>query len=315
MKRKTLLGLLALEAVACVVLALSRSRLPGFFTVLAAFPLEQIGFGLRALSLSGPTGNIAAILLYVLLGLLPLLLLRRRIHSWQDCLPVLLSGTVFLALYCMINPGILSQWAGNPLGSALEKYMLGGLFYTLLVSIVVLRLLRSFYAADQARLRRYLVLLLGCLSALLVFLAFGSGFAGLLDSLDALREANQGSEDLLGWTQVFLMLQFAVETLPYLLDLWIVDALAAPLTAERHSDQSLQAADRLSHRCGAALTALIAANLGFQLLQLLFVQRLLRTSSTVQLPLLSLLFVLAALLLSQLLRENKQLKDDADLFI
>lgn len=315
MKRKLLLSFLALEAAACLILVLGHSLLPNAFPLLSAFPLAQIGLGLRALSLSGPAGNLLAILLYVLLGFLPLLLLRNRTRSWQDFLPVLLCGTTYLTLYCMINPGCLSSWAGNPLGSTMETFILGGLFYTLLVSIGTLRLLKSFQDAEPDRLRRYLAVLLGCLSALLVYLAFGSSVAGLLDRLDELARSNQGNEHLLGWTQGFLVLQFLVEVLPYLLDLWIVDALYILLSATRHSDASMQAADDLTRRCSISLTLLVLSNLAYQLMQLLFVKRLMQTSSTIQLPLLSLLFVLAIRLVSQLLLENKQLKDDADLMI
>lgn len=120
---------------------------------------------------------------------------------------------------------------------------------------------------------------------------------------------------MLGWTQAFLVLQFFVEGLPYCLDLWIVDTLSTLFSTPRHSDASIRTANQLARQCRISLTILILSNLGYQLLQLLFVRHLTQTSSTIQFPLLSLLFVLAVRLAFELLQENKQLKDDADLVI
>ena len=315
MRRKLLYGCLALEAVVCVVLAVCRSWVPDLVSGVIAFPLEQIGYGLRQLSLSGSAGNAAAIGLYVLLSLVPLVFLfRRRLH-WEDSLLVAMSALLFLSLYCMINPGLLSQWAGNPLGAVFEKAILGAFFYALVVGYVVLRLLRSFFSAEQEKLTRYLHVLLGGLSVLLVYSAFGSGFAGLLDSFDALRAGNTGNEHLLGGTYVFLSLQYAVDVLPYLLDLMIVYSLGVVLDSERYSNDAILAAEKLARLCRLSLIAMVVSNLAYHGLQLLFVKSLMQTNSVVQLPLFSLLFVLAVLLVTRLLNDNRQLKEDNDLFI
>ena len=62
-------GVLVVEAVGCVIFCLLRGEVPGVFSGVAAFPFEQIGMGLRWLSLSGGIGNGAAIVLYILLSL------------------------------------------------------------------------------------------------------------------------------------------------------------------------------------------------------------------------------------------------------
>jgi len=315
MKRRIFPMFLVLEAAICLMLCLFREHLPELFTTLIAFPLEQIGLALRQLSLSGSGGNVTAIILYLLICLSPLLFLIRRKHAWEDLLCILTSVYLFFALYCMINPGLLSQWAGNPLGAVFEKAILGAFFYALVVGYVVLRLLRSFFAAEQAQLKRYLHLLLGGLSVLLVYSAFGSGFAGLLDSIAALQAGNVGNEHLLGGTYVFLSLQYAVDVLPYLLDLVIVYAVGVLLDSERYSDDAILAAEKLARLCRISLIAMVVSNLAYHGLQLLFVKSLMQTNSVVQLPLFSLLFVLAVLLVTRLLNDNRQLKEDNDLFI
>ena len=81
MKKKFWICLLAAEAAACIAFCLLQSRFSGIFTDLLAFPFQQLGLGLRALSLSGAAGNAAAIVLYLALCLSPaavLLVMKRR---------------------------------------------------------------------------------------------------------------------------------------------------------------------------------------------------------------------------------------------
>ena len=111
MKEKHLLTLLSIEAAACVLFCILQRSVSGFFSTIVAFPFEQLGEGLRALSLSGGAGNAAAILFYVLLSLIPAgiwLILKKK----QKTMPIdftlfLLSVLLFVVLYYMINPGLM----------------------------------------------------------------------------------------------------------------------------------------------------------------------------------------------------------------
>ncbi|MCL2631922.1 MAG: hypothetical protein FWD45_02370 [Coriobacteriia bacterium] len=60
---------------------------------------------------------------------------------------------------------------------------------------------------------------------------------------------------------------------------------------------------------------MILTNVSFNLLQFLFVKSLVVTNGSVRIPIFSITFVLAALLLTRLTAESKQLKDDNDMFI
>ena len=102
MKEKHLLTLLSIEAAACVLFCILQRSVSGFFSTIVAFPFEQLGEGLRALSLSGGAGNAAAILFYVLLSLIPAgiwLILKKK----QKAMPIdftlfLLSVLLFVVL-------------------------------------------------------------------------------------------------------------------------------------------------------------------------------------------------------------------------
>lgn len=133
-----------------------------------------------------------------------------------------------------------------------------------------------------------------------------------------LRAGNAGNEHRLGASYLFLALQFAVDSLPYLLNLLLVVAalrLLDHMRENRYSAQSVGAAQRLASWCRRALTATVLANTGWNLLQLLFAQSLRVINSSVQIPVMSIAFMLGVLLLARFIAENKQLKDDNDLFV
>ena len=99
MKEKHLLTLLSIEAAACVLFCILQRSVSGFFSTIVAFPFEQLGVGLRALSLSGGAGNAAAILFYVLLSLIPAgiwLILKKKQKACQLILRYSCSAFFFL---------------------------------------------------------------------------------------------------------------------------------------------------------------------------------------------------------------------------
>jgi len=95
MKRSVYYGSLAAMAVLSAAAALAQADMtPGLQNGLAV-PFAQIGLGLRMLSLSGTAGNIAALILYFVLSLFPIILLpvicRRRRLAPEDGLLAVLS--------------------------------------------------------------------------------------------------------------------------------------------------------------------------------------------------------------------------------
>lgn len=318
MKRAAFFFLLACEAVLCMTLAFFREFLPGMFTSMIAFPFEQIALGLRFLSLSGQFGNAIAILLYAVFCLLPVTLLpiirRKRRLVLEDALLPLLSLVLFAVVYLMINPGIIR----TPASTVAVKAFLGTVAWSVIAKYFLLRVLRLFYTADVPRLQKYMTVLLHGLAVLFVSIAFGVCFGDFLNAIGALRAGNTGSEDGLWVSYVFLGLQYLVNALPYLLDVWVVFAgirLLTELQANRYSQASVDAAQDLSQRCCKALIIIVVTSVDFNLLQLAFVNSLRVLNATVQIPFLSIAFLLAALLLAQYIRENKQLKDENNMFV
>ena len=83
----------------------------------------------------------------------------------------------------------------------------------------------------------------------------------------------------------------------------------------RHSDQVVAAAEKLSKLAAGSLILITALNGAFNLVQLIFAKSIRSINSVVPIPLFSIAFVLAAVILSQYIKENKQLQEDNDMFI
>lgn len=324
MKQKIFLGVLAAEALLCVLLHSMKGMAVEVFSGLMAFPFEALGYSLRQLSLSGSMGNVAAIVIYVGCSLIPVyfllwICLKKKFYP-EDALLAVLSILLLVVMYLMINPGLIQKFFGIAVGSSTEfgKAFLGGMVYSVLTGYVVLKVLRLFFGAESQRLQSYLRVLLGALNMLLVYMIFGGCYGSFLESVEQVKETNTGTEAGLGMTYFFLFLQLLINALPYVLDIFIVLALQKlldQLVLGAYTEESVNAADKLSKACGFSLMITTLSSVGFNLLQLLMSKDLRVINGTVQVPLLSIVLVLAALLAAQLVKEGKKLKDDNDMFI
>ncbi len=323
MKRKTFYIFLGLEAAVCVLLNFTRETISGAFSTIMAFPFDQIGKGLRALSLSGDIGNVISIVLYILVCIIPLtalfLIYKKRKLYIEDSLLAITGIVLFVVIYFMVNPGLFGgKYWGVTISQSAIKAILGSIVYSLLCGYAVLRVLRLSFEAKIDKLQKYFSILLCALNIMFVYLAFGASFGGLLDSFETLRTGNTGNTGRLGMSYGFLLLQYIVDALPYILNVLVVFFamhLLDELKTDRYSESSVAAAGKLSRICGVSLAISIVSNISFNLLQLIFFKTLAVVNSSVKLPLLSVVFVLTVLLLARFIGENKQLKDDNDMFI
>ena len=103
MKRKLLFALLAAEAVFCLLFSFLQARFSGWFSTLVAFPFEQIGAGLRVLSLSGGIGNGIAVVLYIVLSLIPAALFLRLRQREETCKADFLLPVLSVLLFAVLS--------------------------------------------------------------------------------------------------------------------------------------------------------------------------------------------------------------------
>lgn len=315
MKRK-LTVILILEAAFCITYVLLGQAWPNLFGALVSFPFKQIGYGLRALSLSGGAGNVAAIVLYIAVCLLPTAaLLRKKKWQWEDSLPVVLTLAMFPVMYLMVNPHLQGEWLGQ-LQAELGTELLGASLWSVVAGYAVLILLRKCFGAEENRLMDYLRWLLAGLAAFYVLGAFGTGLDELLTKIESVRSGNSVGD--LNTTYFFLAMQYMVNILPNILCCGIIldaHSMLGSMKEETYSDEVILSAEKLSYRCGRMLGIVVLSNVGFNLLQMVNMRRLHVVNAVVQLPLDVIALVIALLLMARFIRSHKQLKEENDFFI
>ena len=287
------------------------------FSYIITFPFEQLGWGLRKLSLHSTACNISAILFYILICLTPCLLFlylkkRKKLLKSDFLLPVL-SIMLFAVIYYMINPGLLKSSVPGT-----GKILLGSTFYSVFFGYVILRILEECSLADTERLKLWLRTLLGAVIFLFFYAILTEGFENLSLSFQNLKEA-AGNEDInLTTSYVFLILQCITNIIPYVLAVFILFTSIRSLNElllDRYSDASAAAMEKLASLCTKSLIIAVVSGMIFNILQLLFHQSLRQINMVVSIPIYSIAFVLAVLLTTKYIRENQKLKRDNDLFI
>ncbi|MBR2045670.1 MAG: hypothetical protein IJ958_06000, partial [Agathobacter sp.] len=152
------------------------------------FPLEQIGWGLRQLSLSGGVGNVVAILLFLFVGVLPcgvfLLLKKKGKALFIDWMLVGLSVVLLLVLYYMINPGLL------PVSIIGSKMLLGSAFYSVLIGYLVLRVIVGNRYVDTMVLQKSLCMMLYVVMILFAWSVVIEFFINLPATIQLVKEGN-----------------------------------------------------------------------------------------------------------------------------
>lgn len=324
MSKKNYVPVFIIEALLCVAIAFSSVSAPDVFAFSVSFPFTQIGTALRWLSLSGSAGNAVAIVIYVVISLAPcialLIIKRRRALFPEDWVLAALSALLFAVVYQAINPEFLSSSfiIEGGIAGTVARAVSGTTVYSVLCAYIVLRLLRLFFESDTERLQKHMIRLLYIVNAVFVFFIFGTRLASLPQAFRTLASTNTGFGHSLGLSYVFVVLTFVIDVIPYVFNIAVVFSgitFLRELGENRYSDESVVSAGRLSKICKLSLIVTVSSNAGFNALQFLLASRLTVISSRIQIPVYSILFVLAVLLLSRFATENKALKDDNDSFI
>ena len=283
----------------------------------AAALLSLAGQYLRALSLSGFWGNLAAWVVTALFCLLPLgaLLLKcRESKAWktEDILAPLAVPVLFAAFYYAINPTLLPQPAGQffPLAA-------GGCLLSMAVAWLVLKLLRGIETCPQERLSSLLSPLLVGGAALAAFCAAYVRTALFLARSQAVTQGNTADPQGAAFTCTVLGVLALLEAVPYLMGafalVWgakLAQALGAGFGAE-----AVELAQRTALGCRLVVQASVMLTLLTNLSQLALLGRLYSSHFSVYIPLFPLLACAGLFLLCRLVRQGRTLQEDNDSII
>lgn len=281
--------------------------------VLMALPFTFAGKGLRAMSLSGSGGNVAAIVLYGALCLLPLALKFGKKWGKWDIWLLVCSGLMFYVMYLMVNPGQRPAVMRNEVGDGI--YASG--VYSLLLTWAVGKL------ANQAgrtgyNLYRVLEVFLILWAAELALVGIGRAGVDCWTSIGEIKAANTMSGLNLAPTCLFQWLIFAGQAVEYGLDAWLLLRLAGlmrELGKDPYSEACAQAGLRLQKVANAVLLVPLMAQAALNGAQAMAAPILYHIDTNLNLPVTSIILALGSMALTRLLVHGKELKEDNDLFI
>ena len=284
----------------------------GNILLLGALPFSLLGNGLRALSLSGDGGNAAAIAIYVVICLLPLVPLLRKNRVRADWVPALGSPVLFYVLYLMINPGLMPAGMGGDVG----KLILSGTVYSVFLTWGALRLLN--WGQEEGNGYRALRVLLAACAAVYVVAGVGVGAGELKAQLLTVKAGNTMPGQHLTITYAFAVLCFAVQALEFLLDAALLLrglGLAKQLEHAPYSEGCVAVAGELSRKARQYLAVILLSNMGLNIAQVLAASRLYHIDATVRIPVFSAALCFGCMVLTRLLGQGKELKEENDLYI
>ena len=305
MKKKSFFMILGLEVILCTLFLVMQTLIPNWFSTATAFPFEQIGGLLRILSLSGVVGNIIAILLYVGICLVPsmvyLQLYKKKKAGKVDLLLPVLSLVLLLVIYYMINPGLFIVTVPGS-----SKMMLGMLFYSVFFGYLILRILDKCMKSNAEWLEKSLRILLFFVVMIFVYNIIVECFGKLFP----VEEWNVSF--------VFNSLRSVVDALPLVLDIVIIFGgiqLLDAMKKDRYSEEAIFSAEKLAKICIHSLVITILSGIALNALQVVFRNQLNDVNLVINIPLLSILFTLAVLILAKYIRETQKIKEELDMFI
>lgn len=235
---------------------------------------------------------------------------RDRTRRAENAALIATAVTLLFVLAGMANPAGISgvlPLAGETSLSVIKAVM-GGTVWSLIVCAAVLAMLRLFKAGGVTELYRYTGIMLCGLCALFVGAAVISCVGELFRALTDI----QRPMDL-----PMAFIRFAADALPYAMDIAVtLSALTLLETLlDGRRDAARDAAEKLSRLCCVSLGLVTASSAALNVIQLAAAKSLSNISASVNIPLTSLAFTLAALLLSRLISENGRLADENEAFI
>lgn len=304
-------------------------------TTIFSFPFEQIGYGLRALSLSGSIGNIIAIGLYVIFCISPIIyyfiLKKKGLNTEKEGLLFAISFCLFCGVYLYINPGLMNQIEGLSHLTADYLFIIGGTIWSVIILYILLCILHGIEKKDSVNLlssMRYVILAIILLTLLDILV---NRFVSLISNIRTVAESNSdvlqfsisdgifaGLNENLIMTYIWLVIQYVLNCIPSIMllrILFISKKIVDALQKDSFDEVAIEKLHKLAISCKNVVIAIGVLTVTQNFIQLGLVQHLLRSNYQVVVPIYTLLIVFVIMLLARKFSETRDLKLDNDSFI
>lgn len=285
------------------------------------FPFGQIGEALRTMSLDSSAGNIAAMVIYLLISVMPMLYLADRVARQKkepdaiDILLIMMSVMLFIMMYFMVNPGYINS---NLYGAMPGKgAALAMTFWSMVIGYVVLKCIKASIGTDEKKLARYLKLILIAVAAVIGINIILGIFTEVIPAARGIREIDEQLNNDYN-TSLFLWIKYFADKVPSVLNIVVIIhavKMVDQLRLDRYSQETISAAENLSRICRISVTVMILISIAVNLFQFLVWTKVYKTSYVVDIPLFSIAMCIAVLLLSKFFASDKALKEDNDMII
>ena len=314
MKRKTLILILILEAALIAGLVYLSRQYPAWFSSVWSIPMEQIAGGLKVLSGTGAFGNGLALAILAGIALIPVIIALRYPRGRETLAEritlAVMAPVILIVLWYMIHPGNMRpEAAGADAFLQVARAALSLIIWSVVILFVVLRLIRLFRAGKREQLLRYFRILLA-----VSCITFTAELAVTLMNavLTPAADGSRSAQDIIAG-----IFRLAAGVVPLVFDIVILirvmDLIRIAETEEQEGlAETAKKVSGISCIALAVSTGLCALQ---HVVQLLLMPGLTDLNVSVDIPVVSIVFVAVILLFTRLLVENRQLREDNSLFI
>lgn len=292
---------------------------------LLTVPFDCIANGLRWLSLYSPAGNLAAILLYTLLSLLPMVYLcagwkKAGLNKTDILLPVI-SLYSFYLLYEFINPGLMLKrlpklLAGTD-GLPMVKMSFAIIFYVLVIAYFMFRMMQHLKSNNEknrlCHLCNQLQKILIIISVLYTF------YLGYFMTFMMFQDFNQSIEQNSSSVNMFfVVLTYILNGLPIILSIATLVSgigLLKAMALSHLQAEEIQAASHMGAISKYTVYVTVICNITLNVLQFIFSRQLNDTSYVIKISFIPLIIAFSAVILSGYFKEAKDLHEDNEMII
>ena len=314
MKRKTLILILILEAALIAGLVYLSRQYPAWFSSVWSIPMEQIAGGLKVLSGTGAFGNGLALAILAGIALIPVIIALRYPRGRETLAEritlAVMAPVILIVLWYMIHPGNMRpEAAGADAFLQVARAALSLIIWSVVILFVVLRLIRLFRAGKREQLLRYFRILLA-----VSCITFTAELAVTLMNavLTPAADGSRSAQDIIAG-----IFRLAAGVVPLVFDIVILIRVMDLIRISETEEQEglAETAKRVSGISCIALAVSTGLCALQHVVQLLLMPGLTDLNVTVDIPVVSIVFVAVILLFTRLLVENRQLREDNSLFI
>ncbi len=315
MKHTKYITVLILTAILSVVLGIFSEKLPDIFPAVIAFPFGYIAKGLGALSGLGNVGNGLAIALWFSISAIPALIalkypnLKDRKTLPERITLFVLTAAMLFTFYVYNNISLFSN--ADALDGFMHSFKDFVAFFPLwslvllYFTFLLVRLFRSNNKTLLWNCLKYMIYILG------VIFVIGAGLN--LTEMIKVFMAEEVIADTVVSSLLLTLPEIAAYVFNTLIALSAIDLINIINTETQEGLSKCSA--KLCKFSGRALILIAIMTALSNLLQLILMRFLSNISMTINLPIENIAFVLAVFVFSGILVENKQLRDDNNMFI